>query len=121
MTRVRLAVPGSVLVGSRRVDTGEKVEELSDLVVGLRRVAHGDSPVDRVAAAAAVPLALDVPGVGQVSDDALGCSFRDSHGLRDVSQSSVRVTGDAEEHLRVVREEVPRLFGGLRSDLTLRT
>ena len=107
-------MPGTVLLGLWcRIDTGEKVEELSDLAVGLSRVPHGNLPVDRVAEAAPVPLALDVPGFGQVSDDAPGRSFRDSDDLRDVSESNVGVASDAEKHLCVVRAEVPRLSAAL--------
>jgi hypothetical protein len=68
---------------------------------------HRCFSVDDVAVPAAVPLALDVAGLDEVSQDALGGSKRDADGVGDVAQADIGVAGDAEQHLRVVRDELP--------------
>ena len=75
----------------------------------LGGVTHGDVGLDAIAVSTADPFALDVAGVDQVGDDALGGSLGDSHALRDVTESRVRVVMEAEKDLGVVREEPPCL------------
>jgi hypothetical protein len=88
----------------------QEVQELTDLVAVLGRVPHCDVRVDAVTVATADPLALDVPGVDQVGDDALSGSLGDTHMLSDVTQPGVRITVEAEQNLGVVREEPPRFL-----------
>ena len=64
---------------------------------------------DAIAVSTADAFALDVAGVDQVGDDALGGSLGDSNALRDVTESRVRVVMEAEKDLGVVREEPPCL------------
>jgi hypothetical protein len=49
----------------------EDVEQLSDLVLGLRRVAHPDLAVEDIAVAPTHALARHIPGVDEVGDDSL--------------------------------------------------
>ena len=53
--------------------------------------------LDPVAVAAAVFLLDDVPGCGQVGDDAVGATVGDAHAGRDVKQPHARVVGDAQQ------------------------
>ena len=53
--------------------------------------------LDLVAAAAAVFVLDDVPGGGQVGDDAVGGAPGDAQGASDVPQSRARLAGDAQQ------------------------
>ena len=86
----------------------QQVEEPADVVAVLGGVPeHRCFSVDDVAVPAAVSLALDVPGLDEVSQDALGRSEGDANGVGDVAQANIGVAGDAEQHLRVVGDELP--------------
>ena len=87
----------------------EQREELTDVVSGLRRMAHLDAAIDHVAAPPAHPLALQEPGFDEVGDDPLDRTLGDPDHLRHVAEPYVRITRDAEQHLRVVRDEAPAL------------
>ena len=50
---------------------------------------------------------VDDVRVYEVCDDSLGCPLGDSDDLGDVSEPDVGVLSDAQEYLRVVREERP--------------
>jgi hypothetical protein len=63
--------------------------------------------VDDVAVAASHALALDESGVDQVGQDPLRRADGDPDGVRDVTETDVRVAGDAEQDLRVVGDELP--------------
>jgi hypothetical protein len=63
--------------------------------------------LDRVLVAAAVALAGDVAGGGELADDAVGGAFGDPDRLADVAQADARVVGDAEQHLGVVGQKRP--------------
>jgi hypothetical protein len=99
--------PGRGLVGRQP----EESQEFADLVALLSGVAHGCVDVDVVAVSAAHSFTLDVAGLDQVGNDALGRSLGDSHPVGDVTESRVRVALDAKKNLSVVREEPPRLLG----------
>ena len=68
---------------------------------------HRRVPVDHVPIAAALPLAVDIAGLHEVGQDALRGSERDADFVRDVTQANIGVAGDAEQHLRVVGDELP--------------
>ena len=72
-------------------------------------VTHGYFGSDAVVVSTADPFALDVPGLDQVGDDALGGTLGDSDALSDVTEPDVRVADEAEQDLGVVREEPPGL------------
>jgi hypothetical protein len=85
----------------------EEIEEWADLVLGLGCVSHCCASVDQVVVAASDSAPFDDVRVDEVCDDSLGGSFGDSDGLGDVPKPDVGVLRDAQEHLRVVREERP--------------
>jgi hypothetical protein len=70
-------------------------------------MSHLGTAVDRVVVPAPVALTDDEPSVDQVGDDPLGGALRDADPVRDVAEPDVRVSGDAEKDLRVVRQERP--------------
>jgi hypothetical protein len=98
---------------SWRVGESQQFEQFADLVLALSLVAHRNLSVDDVSVAAADLLGGEVSGFQEVADDALDGALGDSNHLRDLSYQYVRVAGDAEQHLGVVREESPRR--GLRA------
>ncbi len=63
--------------------------------------------VDAVAVPASRTLAREVPGLLELPEDAKHGALRDPHVLGDVPHPCARVEGDAEEHVRVVRQERP--------------
>ena len=103
---------GAALTGAGLLEL-EEIEELADLVIELRRVAHLALAVQRVTASAPDPLTPHVPALDEVGDDPLDGALGDPDGLGDVAQTRVRVMGDAEQDLRVVGDEAPgfRSFG----------
>ncbi len=74
---------------------------------------HRRFSVDQVAVAAAVPLPLDIAGLDQVGQDALRRSEGDADRVSDVTQANIGVAGDAEQHLRVVGDELPARIGAV--------
>lgn len=78
-------------------------------MVELGGVAHGAFAVDGVAVAASLAGCLDVAGLDEVGEDALGCAFGDADVLGDVAESDVGGVGEAEEDLGVVGEKGPGL------------
>jgi hypothetical protein len=110
--------PGPVSQGPRShlfaFFQAQQVEEPADFVARLGGVSeHRCFPVDHVAVAAASPLPVDVAGRDQVSQDALRGSEGDANLVGDVSQAHVGVAGDAEQHLRVVGDELPAPIGAV--------
>ena len=79
----------------------------------LSWMAHTRLAIDPVAVSPADSLARHVAGLDEIVGDALGSTFGNAHGLRNVAHSCVRVVLDAEQHLRVIREKVPAI--GFRS------
>ena len=80
---------------------------MARLAVGLGDVAHRCPSVDEVVVAAADTAAIDDLCLDEVSDDSLRGPLGDSDLDRDVPERDVDVLGDADEHLRVVRQESP--------------
>ena len=72
--------------------------------------------VDAVAVAATVALAVDVFGLDEVGEDALGGSLGDPDLLGDVAKPDVGRAGDAEEHLGVVKRKRHGRSSGLDID-----
>jgi hypothetical protein len=70
-------------------------------------MSHLGSAVDRVVVSAPATLADDEPCIDEVGEDPLGGTLGDADPLGDVAQPDVPVAGDAEEDLRVVRQECP--------------
>ena len=79
-----------------------------DVVVG--GVAEGGSWVEAVVVASTRLGDMDVALAGELAEDPVGCAFGDADGVGDCAQSGVRVSGDVEENLEVVREEPPLLL-----------
>ena len=75
----------------------------------LSWMAHARIAIDPVAVAPAYSFARHVTGLDEVIGDALGGTFGHAHRLRDVPHSCFGVLLDAEQHLRVIREEVPAI------------
>ena len=67
--------------------------------------------LDAIAAATTDPLLIDVAGVGQIFDDAVGAPLANSEGRSDLGKLDVGIMGDAEQSATVFREEIP--FGHL--------
>lgn len=72
---------------------------------------HRCLSVDHVAVAPAMALALDVAGPDEVSQDALRGSEGDADLVGDIAQANIGVSDDAQQHLRVVGDELPAPFG----------
>ena len=85
----------------------EEIEEWPDLVLGLGGVSHCCASVDQVVVASSDSASVDDVRFDEVGDDSLGRPLGDSDDLGDVSEPDVRVSRDAQKHLRVVREERP--------------
>ena len=77
------------------------------MTVGLGGVAHRCFAVDEVVVAAADAAAIDDPGLDEVGDDSLRGPLGDPDLVGDLPERDVDVLGDADEHLRVVRQEGP--------------
>ena len=77
---------------------------------GLGAVPHLHVAVDDVAASSSDSLALQVRRFHEIGDDALHGAFSDPHHLRNVPESHIRLSCDAEQDLSVIRDEVPRLL-----------
>ena len=73
----------------------------------LRHVAHLGLWIDDVVVPPADTPPFDVAGLNEVHDDALSRPLSDPDVLGEVPQPDVRVVCDAQEHLRMVRQERP--------------
>jgi hypothetical protein len=85
----------------------EDGQEVADLLLAGERVGEGQVGLDRVVVAAAVALARDVVGGGELGDDAVRGAFGDPDRLADLAQADAGVVRDAEQHLGVVGEKRP--------------
>jgi hypothetical protein len=63
--------------------------------------------LDLVAVAAAVLVLDDVPGLGEIGDDAVGGALGDARPGRDVAQPHALVVGNAQQHPGVIGQEAP--------------
>ena len=84
---------------------GQDGEQGPDVDVTLNRQPERYVGSHVVPVAPPVPLALDVPGPGEVGDDALGRPLGDPQEAGDVADADAAVVGDQEQRLAVVREE----------------
>ena len=91
----------------RRVVQSEKLEELADLVVALRRMTHGNGRVQRVPVPPPHALTTHVSLFDEIGDDSLRGPLGDADGGGDVTQTDLGITVDAEQDLAVARQEVP--------------
>jgi hypothetical protein len=88
----------------------QELEEIPDLVVDLRRMAHRCVPIKRVAVTSTFTFLGDISRFYEVRDDPLCGTFRDPHRVGDVPQPHRRVPVQAEEYLGVTGEEVPAVY-----------
>ena len=70
--------------------------------------------VHLVVVAASLALAADVAGLDELGDDPLRRALGDPDLGRDVAQADPRVARDAQQHVRVVREEGPGAHAATR-------
>jgi hypothetical protein len=76
-------------------------------VVAVLGMAKWELVVDFVLIAASLACLRQVAGALEVLDQLSGRSFRDAHGLCDVSETYTGISGDAYEHVSVVGDEGP--------------
>jgi hypothetical protein len=63
--------------------------------------------MDPIQVATSAAAALDITGVLKVTQDAVRVALGDTGGGRDVCDSQIRVLGNGEQYLRVIRDERP--------------
>jgi hypothetical protein len=85
----------------------QEAEELADLELALSGVSHGRVWVNHIPVTPPDALSSHVASVDQILDDSLRRALCHAHQVRYVAQPRVGVVLDAQEHLRVVREEMP--------------
>ena len=73
----------------------------------------GELPVDDVAVPPTLACPLDETGLDQIGHDPLRRSDRDAHRIGDIAEAHVRVASDAQQHLGVIRDELPPAVGSL--------
>jgi hypothetical protein len=93
-------------------DAGEECQGFADgcespAVRHWQRPAKRQMGLDLVAVAAAVLALDDVPGLGEIGNDAVGGALDDARPGRDVAEPDARVVGDAQQHPRMVGREAP--------------
>ena len=87
-------------------------DQARDRAVALDRMAERDVLVQLVVRAATIALAREVATRLEVHDDAMSGSLGDPDEPRELPQPDLRIPRDAEEHVRVIREEGPARLGG---------
>src|SRR6266704_1847041 len=107
----RSLVPGGQ-PGCAGAVAGEECQDFagrcqSPAVRHWQRSAKRQVGLDLVAVAAAVLVLDDVPGPGEIGDDAVSGALGDARPGRDVAQPHARVAGDAQQHPGVVGQETP--------------
>jgi hypothetical protein len=85
----------------------QHVENLADLVSTLDRVPQWAVALDAVGVAAAFSKPVEVSGRDEVAHDALGSAFGDSDPVGDIAEPDPRVACDAQQSMRVIRQEGP--------------
>jgi hypothetical protein len=88
----------------------QNVEKLPDVVVALRWMAHRKAAVERVAVSSPNSLSAHVARLDEVLHDSLCRPLCDAYRLGEVAKPRVWAPLEAEEHLSMVREEVPALY-----------
>src|SRR6056297_1127327 len=76
-------------------------------------MSHGTVGDDVVAVAAPLPVTGQTTRSLEVLHDALDRSFGDAHLVGEVSETQLRVSGQTDEHVAVVRQERPRALIGV--------
>jgi hypothetical protein len=79
-------------------------------VVAVLRMAERELAVHLVLVAPPHARLGQIAGLLQIADDLPHGALGDADGVRDVAQPSARVSGDAREHMGVVRDEPPRVI-----------
>ena len=83
------------------------LEQLRYEAVTLDGMPHGQARVDMIVIATAPSLRYQVPGISQVTDDALHRTLGDSHFRCQVSHAHRRIIGNADQYVAMVREKGP--------------
>src|SRR3954452_13269801 len=91
----------------------EELEQLTDRAFFARRIGQWEVVLDLVPVAASVALFDHVPRFGQIGDDAERGALRDVERRRDLAQTDTGIARDAQQHPRVVGEEVPPWHRGI--------
>ena len=76
-------------------------------MVELGRVAHSHIPIECIAVSSAFTFPGDVSSLDEIGDDSLRRPLSDTDRVGDIANPYAGVALDTEEHLGVVREEVP--------------
>jgi hypothetical protein len=84
-------------------------DQVTHPVMAMLWVAKRKVVVDFISVAPTVARLRYVARFFEVVDDLRRSSFGDSDRRRDVSESDARISGDAFEHMRMVRYEPPRM------------
>ena len=90
---------------------GKEPEDFTDRSLARRRLPNGPLVLDAIAVPTAVAFLHDVPGLGEVANDAERRSFRDLERCGDVTQPDAGVVGDTEQRTGMVRQEAPLAHG----------
>jgi hypothetical protein len=89
----------------------QEIQHLTDGLFPVGRLRYREMGLDLVAVPPTVLLLDDVPGLGQVGDDAVGVTLGDGKACCDVAQTYFGVVSDTQEGPTVVGEEVPLSHG----------
>ena len=81
-------------------------EELANAGVLLERVTEWYGAVDAVVIASSDPFPVQSPLFDQVAHDAVRRTLGDANLLGDLAQGQVRIVREADQNVRVIREEV---------------
>jgi len=100
-----------VVLSVGRLGAGQDGEELADVLCAVDWVGEGEVGVDGVVVASSVALARNVPGAGQLGDDAVRGAFGDPDPVAEVAQPDAGIVGDANQDLGVVGQEPPTARG----------
>ena len=90
--------------------------ELSNTDPGFEFVSQVRVVGDVIAVASSVLVLEDVALVDEFADDLLHCPFRDSDHVGDVAHPSVRMCGQRDEHMPIVREKRPATYTHTKHD-----
>src|ERR1700728_468682 len=107
--RERIPGPAGVCPGRsrQRIVAGQESQNLANGALPACGLWQREVRLDLVAVTAAVLLLDDVPGLGQVSDNAVGAALGDVEPGRDIAEADARVLCDAQQDSGVVGQEGP--------------
>jgi hypothetical protein len=93
-------------VGIRGIaDVGQHAQEGVDIYVSLKRQVKGSVSPHAVDVTSPLPIAIDVPGLGQVRDDALCSPLGDVKERGDISDTDLGIPRDQKQRVAVVRKK----------------